>query len=94
MMLSLGLLHGPARASTTTASGDFTQDLFTLNTTTHADTANVVFDGIKYLKNVKADIKADLDMDMPNMKFTFKENEATDQPARARLRWLVGHAWG
>lgn len=58
-------------------SGDFTQDLFTLNTTTHADTANVVFDGIKYLKNVKADIKADLDMDMPNMKFTFKENEAT-----------------
>ncbi|TXI80069.1 MAG: AsmA family protein [Flavobacteriales bacterium] len=58
-------------------SGDFTQDLFTLRTTTHADTANVVFDGIKYLKNVKADIKADLDMDMPNMKFTFKENEAT-----------------
>lgn len=58
-------------------SGDLTQDLFTLSTTTHADTANVVFDGIKYLKNVKADIKADLDMDMPNMKFTFKENEAT-----------------
>lgn len=57
-------------------SGDFTQDLFTLVTTTHADTANVVFDGIRYLKNVKADIKADLDMDMPNMKFTFKENEA------------------
>jgi hypothetical protein len=41
------------------------------------DTTNVVFDGMKYLKNVKADIKADLDMDMPNMKFTFKENEAT-----------------
>ena len=37
----------------------------------------MVFDGVKYLKNVKADIKADLDMDMPNMKFTFKENEAT-----------------
>jgi len=58
-------------------NGDFTQDLFTLSTTTHADSANVVFEGIKYLKNVKADIKADLDMDMPNMKFTFKENEAT-----------------
>jgi uncharacterized protein involved in outer membrane biogenesis len=57
-------------------SGDFTQDLFTLSTTTQADTANVVFDGIRYLKNVKADIKADLDMDMPNMKFTFKDNEA------------------
>ena len=60
-----------------TGSGDFTQDLFTLRTVTHADTANVVFDGIQYLKNVKADVTADLDMDMPNMKFTFKENEAT-----------------
>ncbi len=60
-----------------TGSGDFTQDLFTLHTVTHADLANVVFDGIQYLKNVKADVTADLDMDMPNMKFTFKENEVT-----------------
>ncbi|MCB9168092.1 MAG: AsmA family protein [Flavobacteriales bacterium] len=58
-------------------SGDFTQDIFTLSTTTHADTADVVFDGVRYLKNATADIKADLDMDLPNMKFTFKENEAT-----------------
>lgn len=58
-------------------SGDFTQDLFVLNTTTHADTVNVVFDGVKYLRNVRTDIKADLDMDMPNMKFVFKENEAS-----------------
>ncbi len=57
-------------------SGDFTQDLFVLKTVTHSDTVNVVFDGIKYLRNVTADIKADLDMDMANMKFTFKENEA------------------
>lgn len=58
-------------------SGDFTQDLFVLKTTTHADSANVVFDGVKYLRNVKTDITADLDMDMANMKFTFKDNEAT-----------------
>jgi hypothetical protein len=58
-------------------SGDFTQDLFTLSTTTTADTVNVSFDGITYLKKAKAEIKADLDMDMPNMKFTFKESEAT-----------------
>ncbi len=58
-------------------SGDFTQDLFTLNTTTTADTVNVRYDGIGYLRKAKADIKADLDMDLPNMKFTFKENEAT-----------------
>lgn len=58
-------------------SGDFTQDLFVLKTTTHADTVNVVFDGVKYLRNVKTDITADLDMDMPNMKFVFKDNEAS-----------------
>ncbi len=58
-------------------SGDFTQDLFVLKTTTHADSANVVFDGVKYLRNVKTDISADLDMDMANMKFTFKDNEAS-----------------
>ncbi|MBK8497314.1 MAG: AsmA family protein [Flavobacteriales bacterium] len=58
-------------------SGDFTQDLFVLNTTTHADTVNVVFDGVKYLRNVKTDITANLEMDMPNMKFTFKDNEAS-----------------
>ncbi|MEO7082121.1 MAG: AsmA-like C-terminal region-containing protein, partial [Flavobacteriales bacterium] len=58
-----------------TGKGDFTQDLFTLSTKTKADKVNVVYDGVKYLKNVKADIQADLDMDMPNMKFTFKEND-------------------
>ena len=58
-------------------NGDFTQDLFVLNTTTTSDTVNVIYDGVKYLKNAKADIKADLDMDLPNMKFTFRENEAT-----------------
>ncbi len=58
-------------------SGDFTQDLFTLKTTTTADTVNVSFDGIQYLKRANADIKADIDMDLPNMKFTFKDNEAT-----------------
>lgn len=58
-----------------TGTGDFTQDLFVLRTTTHADSVNVVFDGVQYLKNVRLDMKADLDMDMPNMKFTFKENE-------------------
>ena len=60
-----------------TGSGDMTEDLYTLSTVLHADTANVSFDGVKYLRNVEADIKADLDMDMPNMKFTFRDNEAT-----------------
>jgi uncharacterized protein involved in outer membrane biogenesis len=58
-----------------TGSGDFTQDLFTLSTSTTADSVTVVYDGVKYLKNVKADITADLDMDIPDMKFTFKDND-------------------
>lgn len=59
-----------------TGSGDMTQDVYELKTMLHTDTANVVFDGVKYLRNVRTDIKADIGMDMPNMKFTFKENEA------------------
>lgn len=58
-------------------NGDFTQDLFVLNTATHSDTVNVVFDGVKYLRNVKLDMKADLEMDLPQSKYTFKENEVT-----------------
>jgi hypothetical protein len=58
-----------------TGSGDFTQDLFTLRTKSKIDSASVVFDGVKYLKNVKADIAADVDMDIPHMKFTFKDND-------------------
>src|SRR5690606_39455666 len=57
-----------------TGSGDFAQDLFTLRTETTADKVSVTYVGIKYLRNVKAEIQADLDMDMPNMKFTFKDN--------------------
>ncbi|MDX9752169.1 MAG: AsmA-like C-terminal region-containing protein, partial [Flavobacteriales bacterium] len=57
-------------------SGDFTQDIFTLETETEVDTANVIFDGVRYLRNAKVDIDADLEMDLPHMKFTFKDNEA------------------
>ncbi len=57
-----------------TGNGDFTQDLFVLRTVTHVDSVNVVYDGVKYLRHAVADITAELDMDMPNMKFTFKDN--------------------
>ncbi len=56
--------------------GDFTQDLFEFRTTTTVDTLNFVYDGIPYFKNTRADIQLNLDMDMPNMKFTFKDNLA------------------
>lgn len=56
-------------------SGDFTQDDFTLKTKTTADSVNVVYDGVKYLRNAKADITADIGMNLPGMKFTFQEND-------------------
>lgn len=58
-----------------TGKGDFTQDLFVLSTQTDIASADLWFGGVKYLHRVKTGLKVDLDMDMPNMKFTFKENE-------------------
>ncbi len=58
-----------------TTSGDFTQDIFVMKNSTTIDTADFSFEGVKYMHKGYVDLKADLDMDMPNMKFTFKENE-------------------
>ena len=55
-------------------SGDFTQDLFVLSTKTSSEKTTVNYGGVSYLNDVKADIDADLEMDMKNMKFTFKDN--------------------
>jgi len=55
--------------------GDFTEDYFTLKTNTTIGSLDVSSGGIKYLKEVNTRLKADLDADMPNFKFTFKENE-------------------
>ncbi|MEP7171140.1 MAG: AsmA family protein, partial [Bacteroidota bacterium] len=56
-------------------NGDFTQDLFTLNTQTDVDAATMIYGGVKYLSKARTAIKADLDMDMKNSKYTFKQNE-------------------
>lgn len=60
-----------------TGKGDFTQDLFVLSTRTEAATTNMWYGGVKYLHKVNTLLTADIDMDMPNMKFTFKDNELT-----------------
>ncbi|MBP8823810.1 MAG: AsmA family protein [Flavobacteriales bacterium] len=57
-----------------TGKGDFTQDLFTLSTNTTVERTTVAYDGVKYLRNAKANLQADIDMDLPRMKFTFKDN--------------------
>ncbi len=58
-----------------TLRGDFTQDLFTLNTQTNIDELSVRFTGIPYLNRVNLDMKADIEADMVNQRFTFRENE-------------------
>jgi hypothetical protein len=58
-----------------TLSGDFTQDNFILSNLLEIAELSYNMGGVGYLTKAKTRFKADLDMDMPNMKFTFKENE-------------------
>ncbi len=55
--------------------GDFTQDLFTLSTKTECKSLGLSYGGVKYINQAKTNIDADLDMDMKNFKFTFKDNK-------------------
>lgn len=55
-------------------TGDFTQDIFKLVTTTHADKATFWYDGITYLNAVKTDLQADIDIDMKSSKYTLAGN--------------------
>jgi len=56
-------------------NGDFTQDNFVLNNLLDISKTTFKMGGVAYLNGVHTKMKADLDMDMPKMKFTFKENE-------------------
>ena len=55
-------------------SGDFTQDVFKLITETDAKSTTFWFDGTTYLNKVKTLLKADLEMDMVNSKYTLAGN--------------------
>ena len=58
-----------------TLSGDFTADNFLLETLTEIEKFSMNYGGVSYMNKVKTRIKMDMDADMPNFKFTFKENE-------------------
>lgn len=58
-----------------TMKGDFTLDRFVMETSTKAEELTLGYDGVNYIYKVGADIKANLDMDMKEMKFTFSEND-------------------
>jgi hypothetical protein len=56
-------------------SGDFTQDVFDMETMTTIERFTCEYGGMSYLSDVKTSVKADLNMDMISSKYTFKENE-------------------
>ncbi|MBN8703413.1 MAG: membrane assembly protein AsmA [Bacteroidetes bacterium] len=56
-------------------SGDFTQDDFLLKTLTEIKQFTMGYGGVNYLSKAKTVIKMDLDANMPNFKFVFKDNK-------------------
>lgn len=55
-------------------AGDFTQDEFVLGIQSGIKEFTMAYGGVKYLNKVNTAIKVDMEMNMPQMKFTFKEN--------------------
>ena len=58
-----------------TLKGDFTADNTSISTETEMAEMNFTYDGVKYFNKAKLILKADLDADLKNSKYTFKENE-------------------
>ncbi|MCD6163690.1 MAG: AsmA family protein [candidate division Zixibacteria bacterium] len=56
-------------------NGDFAQSLFTLYTQTSIASLTLKMEGTPYLNKADMEIKANIEMDLDNMKYTFKENE-------------------
>jgi hypothetical protein len=56
-------------------SGQFTQDIFDLSTETTIDSLFFSFDGIDYLDKANAFLKAVINVNLPENKYTLKDNE-------------------
>lgn len=56
-------------------SGEFTADLYDFTMKTGVEKMSVNYGGMQYLRNARADWDAVLAADMPNMKFTLKNNK-------------------
>ena len=56
-------------------SGDFTLDNFDLKTKNNIESTSLSMDGIPYLKNTPISGPLDVEVDLTNSKYTFKENE-------------------
>jgi hypothetical protein len=56
-------------------SGDISADLFTLSTSSHAKAVSFSYAGIPYLASVETNIKADIEVDNKNSKYSFKTDD-------------------
>lgn len=54
--------------------GDVDAERYIVHTVTDADAITVGYEGVKYMRKVETDIKFDIDVDLKNAKYTFKEN--------------------
>lgn len=59
-----------------TGNGDFTQDIFDMDTYTVAQHGYLTFDGVEYVSNKRLEADVKMEMNLPEMRFTFKENTA------------------
>lgn len=69
-----GGIYAKLQDFTHEGSGDFTQDDFLLHTETTASAIDFTMDGVPYLNRTVLDMKFDVNMNLPNMKFEFAEN--------------------
>ncbi len=58
-------------------NGDFTSDLFTLATQTHARSVSFVYEGIPYLSQTETTIDADIQVDNKQNKYNFKTDKVS-----------------
>jgi hypothetical protein len=69
-----GKLFTEVKNLTHEGSGDFTMDNFILETVTNIDEITFQSEGVKYLKKATFYSKFDIEIDMPNSKYSFSEN--------------------
>ncbi len=55
-------------------TGDMSQDFTTLSMNSNTRAVNVIFEGIRYLKDVALNLRADVDADLKNSIYTLKNN--------------------
>ena len=72
------------RGFTQSLSGDFSRDAFVLRTSAQADEASLTFAGVPYLNRARLGVTAEIDADMAQKRFTFRDNEVrlNDLPLR------------